>query len=245
MNIFLRFFHITLWQPLFNALILFCYYMPGNSLGLSIILLTLLIRLALYPSQKRASESQLALQGLQPKMKEIQRRYKGDREGQAKAMMALYKEEKISPFASLLPMLIQIPILIVLFQLFREGIKEEYFVYLYPFIQRPEIINPYFLGLNMNEPAPFLAVIVGVLFFIQAKFSAPARNKQDPKAKKATFGDMFQKQILFFMPIFTVFILWGLPSALGLNLLIGGIFMAGQQYLAKRKHRLEKCLIKK
>jgi len=240
MNAFLTFFHIILWRPLFNVLILLCYYLPGNNLGLSIIFLTLMIRLILYPLQAKASKSQLALQALQPKMKAIQKQHKGDREGQAKAMMELYKTEDINPFFSFLVMLIQFPILIVLYRLFWNGIQEENFVYLYNFVQRPEIINPIFLGLNLDEPSRILAVVVGIVFFIQTKLSIPKKDNQQQETKKSAFGEMFQKQMLYLFPIFIVFILFRLPSALGLYLLVGGIFMAVQQYFAKKKYYLEK-----
>lgn len=239
MNTFLRFFHIILWQPLFNLLILFCYYLPGHSLGFAIILLTLLIRIILYPLQEKASKSQIALQALQPKMKEIQKKFKNDRQAQGQNLMELYKKEKINPFSGLLVMLIQLPILVVLFQLFRQGIKEEHFVYLYGFIQRPEVINPIFLGLNMNEPSRLLAILVGITFFLQQKFAMPKKSPKKPKGKKSAFGEMFQKQMLYLMPIFMTYILWALPSALGLYLFVGGIFMVVQQYFAKKKHYSE------
>jgi YidC/Oxa1 family membrane protein insertase len=214
--------------------------LPGNNLGLAIILLTLLIRSALYPLQDKASKSQLALQVLQPKMKEIQKQYKGDREGQAKAMMELYKKEQINPFFSFLVMLIQFPVLIVLYRLFWQGIQEENFVYLYGFVQRPETINPIFLGLNLDEKSVPLAIVVGIVFFIQTKLSMPKKDKQKAQTKKSAFGEMFQKQMLYLFPIFIVFILLRLPSALGLYLLVGGIFMAFQQYLTKKKYYSEK-----
>jgi len=236
MNAFIKFFHVILWQPLFNVLILFCYYLPGNSLGLAIICLTLLIRLLLYPLQQQASKSQIAMQALQPKIKEIQRQYKGDREGQTKAQMELYKKEKINPLSGFLVMLIQFPVLIVLYRLFWQGIQEENFVYLYSFVQRPETINPNFLGLNLNEPSIAMAIVVGIVFFLQAKISAPKNlKKKNPDAKPA-FGEMFQKQMLYFFPIFIVFILLRLPSALALYLLVGGVFMTVQQYFIKKKY---------
>ncbi|MEA3453218.1 MAG: YidC/Oxa1 family membrane protein insertase, partial [Patescibacteria group bacterium] len=177
----------------------------------------------------------------QPRMKAIQKQYKGDREGQAKAMMELYKEEDVNPFFSFLVMLIQFPILIVLYRLFWQGIQEENFVYLYSFTQRPETINTLFLGLNLDEPSAVLAVIVGIVFFIQTKLSIPKKDKQQQlDKKKSAFGEVFQKQMLYLFPIFIVFILLRLPSALGLYLLVGGIFMAAQQYFAKKKYYLEK-----
>ncbi|MBU3918889.1 YidC/Oxa1 family membrane protein insertase [Patescibacteria group bacterium] len=236
MSAFIKFFHITLWQPLFNLLILFYIYIPN--LGVAIILLTVLIRVILYPLQAKAAKSQLALQAIQPKLKEVQKQHKDNKEEQAKAMMALYKTEGINPFSGFLVMLIQFPILIVLYRLFWQGIQEENYQYLYSFVQRPETINAIFLGMNLNEPSTVLAILVGIAFFAQAKLSTPKKPaKSDKKGAGAMFGDMFQKQMLYVFPIFIVFILLRLPSALGLYLLISGIFTAGQQYLAKKKRQ--------
>ncbi len=240
MNFFISFFHVTLWQPLFNILVLFCFYLPGNSLGWAIVLITLLVRVLLYPLQDKAGKSQIALQALQPKMKEIQKKYKGNREEQAKQTMALYKKEKINPFSSILVMLIQLPILIVLYQLFLRGINEENFVYLYSFVQRPATINYSFFSLNLAQPSIWMAILVGVVFFIQAKLSTPkAKKKTGQKDKKAVFGEMMQKQMLYFFPALMVIILLKFPSALSLYLLVGGILTSVQQYFIKKKYYLE------
>ncbi|MBU1045595.1 YidC/Oxa1 family membrane protein insertase [Patescibacteria group bacterium] len=241
MNAFTNFFHVILWQPLFNLLILLCYYLPGHNLGVAIIVLTLLIRVILYPLQDRASRSQLAMQALQPKLKEIQAKYKNNREEQAKAMMELYKTEKINPFSAFLVTLIQLPILFILYRMFWQGIQEENFVYLYSFVQRPEVINPMFLGINLNEPSPFLAVIVGITFFLQSKFAMPKKEKnQNQSPKKSGFADMFQKQMIFLFPILITVVLLRLPAALGLYLLVAGIFMAAQQFFIRKKYYLTK-----
>ena len=235
MSAFIKFFHTILWQPLFNLLILFYIYIPN--LGVAIILLTLLIRTILYPLQGKAAKSQLALQAIQPKLKEVQAKYKDDKEAQAKAMMALYKTEGINPFSGFLVMLIQFPVLIVLYRLFWQGIQEENFQYLYSFVQRPETINSIFLGMDLNEPSMILAILVGIAFFVQAKLSTPKKKPKKQQGTKGMFGEMFQKQMLYVFPIFIVFILFRLPSALGLYLLISGIFTAFQQYLAKKKYQ--------
>ncbi|MBU3964194.1 YidC/Oxa1 family membrane protein insertase [Patescibacteria group bacterium] len=241
MNAFTNFFHVILWQPLFNLLILLCYYLPGHNLGVAIITLTLLIRIILYPLQDKASKSQLAMQALQPKLKEIQAKYKNNKEEQAKAMMGLYKTEKINPFSAFFVTLVQLPILFILYRMFWQGIQEESFVYLYSFVQRPEVINPMFLGINLNEPSPILAVIAGITFFLQSKFAMPKKDKsEEQSSKKPGFADMFQKQMLFLFPILITVILFRLPSALGLYLLVAGIFMAGQQFFIRKKYYLTK-----
>lgn len=241
MSAFANFFHVILWQPLFNLLILLCYYLPGNNLGLAIIILTLLIRIILYPLQDKASKSQLAMQALQPKLKEVQAKYKNNREEQARAMMELYKTEKINPFSAFFITLIQLPILFILYRMFWQGIKEENFVYLYSFVHRPEVINPVFLGINLNEPSTFLAIMAGITFFLQSKFAMPKKteNPNQPKKKK-DFAEMMQKQMLFLFPVLITVVLLKVPSALGLYLLVAGIFMASQQYFIRKKYYSDK-----
>jgi len=241
MNAFTNFFHVILWQPLFNLLILLCYYLPGHNLGVAIVALTLIIRIILYPLQDKASRSQLAMQALQPKLKEIQVKYKNNREEQAKAMMGLYKTENINPFSAFLITLIQLPILFILYRMFWQGIQEESFVYLYSFVQRPEVINPMFLGINLNNPSPILAVIVGIAFFLQSKFAMLKKEKsQNQPQKGSAFAEMLQKQMLFLFPILITIILLRLPAALGLYLLVVGIFMAAQQFFIRKKYYLAK-----
>ena len=99
----IQFFNLVLYQPLLNALILLYNFLPGNDFGLAVIVLTIIIRLILHPTSVKAIKSQKALSLLQPKLKEIQRKYKNDRAKLARATMELYQKEKISPFSGCLP----------------------------------------------------------------------------------------------------------------------------------------------
>lgn len=241
MNVFLKFFHITLWQPLFNLLILFYLYLPGHNLGIAIIALTFLIRLILYPLQDKATKSQLALQALQPKLKEIQKKFKKDREAQARALMELYKKEKINPFSGFLILLIQLPILIVLYRMFWQGIQPENFKYLYSFVAQPESIKSIFLGVNLNEPSIILAILVGLAFFAQTKLTmlkTKKKSQSQGQGAKEMFSEMFQKQMLYIFPIFIALILFRLPSALALYLFVSSVLTAVQQYFVKKKQKL-------
>ena len=112
-------FNVVLYRPLFNFLVLIYNYLPGHDFGLAIIVLTLVIRLVLYPSSIKSSKSQKALSELQPKIQELKEKHKGDKEKQARATMELYKKEKINPFGGCLPTLIQFPFLIALFLIFK------------------------------------------------------------------------------------------------------------------------------
>src|SRR3989344_2659465 len=106
MNPFISAFNAVLYQPLFNALILIYLYLPGHDFGIAVIVLTILIKLVLYPLGVQAIRSQKSMAQLQPKMKEIQEKFKDDKEQQSKAMMEFYKKEKINPLSGCLPLIV-------------------------------------------------------------------------------------------------------------------------------------------
>src|SRR4051812_37319042 len=109
-------YHEVIYRPLLNILVFLHNIIPGHDIGVVIILTTILIRLALAPSFHKSLKSQKTMNELQPKLNQVREKYKDDKEGQAKAMMELYKDHKINPLSSCLPLLIQLPILIALYQ---------------------------------------------------------------------------------------------------------------------------------
>jgi YidC/Oxa1 family membrane protein insertase len=231
MEFFGAIFNIFIYQPLFNALILLYQYLPGRDFGLAILALTFLIRLILYPLSLQAIRSQKALADLQPKIKEIQQKFKDDRQAQGRAMMELYRKEKINPFSGCLPLILQLPILIALWRIFFK-VEALNFKHLYPFIPHPGEINPWFLGkIDLSLPHPFLAILAGIFQFWQGKMLAP----QKTTFKKSDFSQLLQKQMLYFFPIFTILILLKFPSALALYWLSTTIFSILQQYLVLKK----------
>lgn len=233
-----NFFYIILYQPLFNALVLLYNYVPGHDFGIAIIALTLIIRVILYPISVKAVKSQRGLQKLQPQLAEVQKKYKGDKERQAKEILDLYKKEKINPFSGLLLALIQLPILIALYRVFWDGLNPKQLSSLYSFVANPVHINALFLHIiDLSKPNLIFAILAGLTQYFQTKMlmpkTAPAPAE---KNKGADFSQMMQKQMLYFLPVFTVIILIALPSALGLYWTISGLFSIIQQYLIFRKH---------
>jgi YidC/Oxa1 family membrane protein insertase len=226
-----------LYKPLFNLMILIVWLIPGNNVGWAIIILTALVRLALYPSQKKSIESQKKMQDIQPKIEELKKKYPNDQQAQAQEMMQLYKTYKVNPFSSCLPLLIQLPILIVLYRVFTAGLTTDRFdELLYHFTPRPEVINPYFFGLNLSDPSIYLAILAGVLQLIQSRQMMKA---QPAKSKKSSgpagiMGD-FSTQMVYIFPIFTVIIAMSLPSALALYWIVTTLFMIIQQKMVFSK----------
>jgi len=227
-----------LYEPILNLFVWLYNVLPGNDVGLVIIIITLAIRFILYPFYKKQVESQKAMQDLQPKVQETREKYKDNKEEQAKAMMRLYKDNKVSPFSSCLPILIQFPLFIAVYQVLRDGLtKTESLDLLYPFVSRPEMIDPFFLGLvDLSTPNVILAVLAGAAQFWQAKMLMQKRPavKTEGSKDEDTMAIM-NKQMTYIMPVMIIFFGLTLPSGLSLYWLVSTLFMIAQQYLAFNK----------
>ncbi len=235
-------FNVILYQPLLNLLVFLYNVVPGQDLGVAIIILTIIIKLVLYPLSHQAIKSQKALQELQPKIEEIKKQCKNDKEKLAKETMELYKSNKVNPLSSCLPLLIQLPFLIAVFQVFRTGLSVESLDLLYPFIQNPEQLNPITLGiLDLSKPSVILAVLTGASQFWQTKMLSTNRPKKaTPGAKDEDMMAMMNKQMLYFMPILTIFIGVSLPAGLVLYWFITTLLtIFQQQIMFKKKQEVE------
>lgn len=232
-------YHNLLFQPIFNLLVLFYNVIPGRDIGLAIILLTLLIRFILAPLSLKGLKSQKELQQLQPKLKALQDQYKdkSQREQLARATMALYKEHKISPFSSMLPLIIQLPVLIALYQSFQAGFDTKALgPLLYSFIGNPGAISHLMFGVfDLSKPSIELAVAAGAATFIQGKLMMQFRPMAVTVTKpgEPNMQKMMQTQMIYFLPFFTVFISMSLPAALALYWLITTLFTVGQEFWLK------------
>ncbi|MFH1671362.1 MAG: YidC/Oxa1 family membrane protein insertase [Candidatus Portnoybacteria bacterium] len=233
MEVIISVFNQFLYFPLFNALIAIYSFLPIKDLGLAIIILTVLIRLILYPLSKKSIQSQKAISKLQPKIKEIQKKFK-KKDEQAKEMMLLYQKYKVNPMAGCLPILIQFPVLIALYRVFFTGLDPNQLNNLYSFVQRPETLNFIFLGLiDLSQRSIILAVIAGALQFIQAKMIVPKKDTGKNKSGGFDFSSAMGQQMVYFMPIITVFIALNLPAALPLYWIVITLFGIFQQYYTK------------
>jgi YidC/Oxa1 family membrane protein insertase len=227
-------FTIIFYQPILNLLIWLYNVVPGHDIGLAIVLLTIIIRLALLPLSKKAIVSQKALQDLQPKMEELKKKYADNKQELGKATLNLYRDNKINPFSSCLPILIQLPFLIAVYQVFMAGLKNSSMELLYPFVQRPEMINTISMGfLDLSKSNWVLAVLAGAAQFWQAKMmitkKPPASVSKDKGALDENMAAMMNKQMLYMMPALTVFIGLSLPGGLSLYWLVVTVITALQQ----------------
>ncbi len=232
-----NFFETIFYQPILNLLVWIYNIIPGHDVGLAIIGLTIVVKLVLYPLSKKSLQGQRALQNLQPKLDEIKKKYANDKEAMSRAMMELYKQEKVNPLSSCLPLLIQLPFFWAIFKVFRDELSGKAITLLYPFIANPGIINTTAFGfIDFSKPNIVLAVLAGASQFVQAKMMPmkPA-SVTAPGAKDENIMAAMNKQMLYFMPALTVFICLSLPSGLAFYWFISTIMTIGQQWYMFRK----------
>lgn len=238
----MSFFTTIFYQPVLNLLVFLYNITPFNDFGIAVILLTVVIKLIFWPLGSKAIKSQKALQDLQPKIKEIQTKYKDDKVTSSQKLMELYKENKINPFSSCLPLLIQLPFLFAVFRIFRTGLENNLDL-VYPFISRPETINTISLGLvDLSTPNVYLAVLAGAAQFWQARMvttKQPAVKTEG--SKDENMMAIMNKQMLFIMPAVTVFIGLSLPGGLTLYWFVVTLITVIQQLIVfKAKSKNDK-----
>jgi YidC/Oxa1 family membrane protein insertase len=218
------------YQPILNLVVYLYNILPGDNLMLVIFVLTILIKLALLPLSKKSIKSQKALQDLQPKIEEIKKKYKDNKEEMSRAMLEIYKTNKVNPFSSCLPLLIQLPFLIAVFKVFREGFQNGALDLVYPFIARPESVNQFAFGLDLSKPIIVFAVLAGAAQFWQTKMLMSKRPPvKAPGAKDEDMMAMMNKQMLYFMPVMTVVFGFSLPGGLTFYWLLTTLLTAVQQ----------------
>lgn len=218
-------------RPIFNALVVIYNIVPGHDLGVAILILTLLIRVILYPLNRQSIISQKALQKIQPEIEKLKETHKDNREKLGAAMMEFYKKEKVNPFSSCLPLLIQLPILIAVYQVFIKGLSAESLSLLYSWVHNPDALNTIAFGfLDLTKRSIPLAILAGIAQWWQSKMLM---------TKKEQVGGMasaMQKQTLYVLPVMTIVIGASLPSGLALYWFFTTVLSALQQlWMIQRK----------
>lgn len=232
-------FQVILYQPLFNGFVGLYNLIPD--VGVVILLITVLVKLILYPLNSSSIKSQKSLTELQPKLEALKLKFKDDKQALAQETMRLYKENKVNPLASCLPILVQLPILIALYYVLQKGLTTNEYGLLYPFVKNPGTIKTVSLGLiELGKSSIILAVLAGGAQFWQTKMMM---RKQPPKEAGAGGKDegmmaTMNKQMLYFMPVMTVIIGMQLPAGLTLYWFLSTLLTALQQLVIFKKHNL-------
>lgn len=235
-------FNEVFYRPLFNALVVLYQTAAFYDLGFAIIILTVLLRLALWPLASKALRSQKELTALQPEIKKIQAQYKDNKDEQMKRVMALYKEKKVNPLSGFLPIFIQLPVLFALYRVFFAGFKEESLAALYEFIPNPGTLHHIFLGtidLTATHNMVF-AVMAGALQFYQSRMMLKDQLARQKGAPQNDFSAHMSKQMVYVMPAVIAFTAYILPTGIALYLAVATLFSIIQQlYVLKDADKKE------
>ncbi len=212
-------FTAVLYQPLYNLLVFLYDIFPWGGLGLAIILVTVIVKLVLFPLTFKSMKAQKELQEVQPKIEEIKKKYKDDKETMAKELMGVYKAHNVNPFASCLPTIIQIIVFITLFQVLKAGIGTINTDLLYAFVNNPGTMNPLFLGMNLAEVAIPLAVLAAVTQYFQARQMVSRRPPKTVQGAKASMDE----DVMATMNRTTMYVLPVIMLVIGVTTLPGGV----------------------
>lgn len=216
-------------RPVTNALVWLTGIIPGGNLGLAVVLLTIFVRFVLFPFSHRMILTQIAMRKIEPELKKIKEQHKDKREDQAQAMMKLYKEHGISPFSGIIFLIIQLPLLIAMYQLFlRDFTFETLGPALYSFVSFPEVFSLHFLGVLVSEPSAVFAALAGISQFFQVRFSLVRTPDKPVKNSEKTFGSEFQRamktQMQYVFPFIIFFIGLQFSAALTIYWTVMNIF---------------------
>jgi len=230
-----RTFKNIFYRPIYNTLIYFVSVIPNHSLGWAIILLTFLIKLALLGPNHKALKAQKRMQKIQPQLDALKEKYKNDQPRLAQESMKLWKQYKVNPMDSCLPMLIQFPILIALFYVVKNGLTTADPNLFYGSLKSFDMstVNTQFYNLFdlTKTSAIVLPVIVGGLQFVQMKLTfAKAKKKTD----KVISGSMMNKMMQYTMPILIAVFTASMPAAVGFYWGTSTLFGIGQQYFVNK-----------
>ena len=202
-------------QPVINVLIVMSNSLAG-SFGLAIVALTIIVNVLMLPLTMKQMRASKAMQELQPKIAELQRKHAKDKQRLAQEQMRLYKESGMNPAGCLVPLLLQMPLWIALYQSIMlclavapEGLLNlSKYLYLWPVVYSILPLSNDFLGLNLAQPNLFLALLVGGSMWLQQKMATPAAV--DPRQQAQT------RMMLWMMPMMFGFLALSFPSGLSL-----------------------------
>jgi len=230
----------VIFNPLYNTLIGIFTLFPWADAGVAVILLTIIVRLILFPLSKKAVVTQVRMQEINPEIEVINAKYKDNAEEKAKATLALYKEKGVNPFSGVFVLLIQLPIIFALYRIFlHAGFPSVNTALLYSFVHAPSAINITFLGLiDITQKSAILAALAAVSTYFQLHIatSRQASKKEDAKPGfGADLAQSMQTQMKYFFPVIVFFISYKISGVIALYWLTSNLFTIGQEIVVRRK----------
>ena len=217
-----RLIDLGFFSPLARPMLQFLRLLNGlvHNYGVTIILVTILIKLAFWPLTQSSYKSMQAMQRLQPRLKELQVVYKDDRQALNRAMMQLYREHKVNPMGGCLPMVLQIPVFFAFYNALLYAIELRHA----PFIcWQTELwwIGRGICDLSVHDPSYVTPVLMGISMFVQQKMTP-------------TTGDPAQAKVMQFMPLIFLMFFLKAPAGLVIYWLVNNVLSIAQQLMINR-----------
>lgn len=231
------------YKPLYNGLIFLMDMMPWIDAGVAIVIFTIIVKLILFPLSKKAVTTQLKMKKLSPELADIKKKYKNDKQNYAAKTMELYKINGVNPFASIILIFIQLPIIFALYKVFLSGFDKINPELLYlSFVSVPETINTHFLGLiDITGKNIILAILAGVSSYFQIKFSVPPMaknvNKENMTKEERFKHDLTRTmgiQMRYMLPALAFIVSWTISGAIAIYWITSNIFTIGQELVIRR-----------
>ncbi|MEI6478471.1 MAG: YidC/Oxa1 family membrane protein insertase [bacterium] len=219
------------YYPFVNVLNFFIWATPGHYAAAGIALLTILVRLVLIVPYKKGAQSQRRMMQLQPLLDELKKEYAGDQQGLAAAQMELYKKNNINPFSSCGSLLLQLPVLYLLYYTIQHGLVAHN-PHLYGWLPKPEFINTAFFGIDLLKPDKtfILPIIASGLQLIQVKMTLPPKSASSNDAQQAT-----QRMMMYLAPALTLYISYRLEAGVAVYWIVTNLFSIVQQYYVNKE----------
>jgi YidC/Oxa1 family membrane protein insertase len=237
----IQIFSTFVYQPIYNLFVFFVGFVPGHSILLAIVGLTVLVKLILLPVAHKSIKTQRALRVIDPELKKIKEKHKGNQEAQAVATMKLYQEHGVNPFSGCLLLFIQIPIIFGLYFVFWKGLAGGVIdtSLLYSFVADPGTIDFSTFFIDLREKSLVLALLAGITQYFQMKLSIPPLP---PEENTGSFSDEFKKslntQMRYVLPVIIIFVSAGFPAAVPLYWTTSNVFSVIHELWVRKEAKL-------
>lgn len=228
--------NIIFYEPLYNALFYLVDILPNNSLFIAVIILTVVVRLIISPLSYKAIRTQLKTKLLQPHLKEIKKIE--DKKEQAQKTLELYREYGVNPFSSFFLLLIQLPIILALYWVFKDGGVEIDPTLLYSFVQEPEFVSHITLGIDLASKSLILAFLAGLTQYIYLATASTMKNTNTDTENLEPHEKMMstlQGSMKYFMPIAITIFSYIVGGAVALYWVTSNVFMILQEFYIRAK----------
>lgn len=240
LQMFSSIFHTLVYDPLYNGFIALVDIIPTADVGIAIVILTVFVKIILFPLSKKAVRTQMVMKELEPELKKIKEKYKKNKQEQARKVMDLYKEKNINPLSGILIVFIQLPVVFALYWIFvRGGLPGINLELLYSFVPQPESANMIFLGtIDMTGKSFVLALFAGITQYFHMNITMPKLTKRKENATlQEDFARSFQMQMKYIFPFLMFGIAYYISAAVALYLLTSNIFAIWQEHTIRSKYK--------